>query len=41
MTEAATSVFLKICCPKDRQKPEKIPLKEFTFTKIAGFSPAT
>ena len=41
MTEAATSVFLKICFPKDRQKPEKIPLKEFTFTKIAGFRPAT
>ena len=37
--EASTSVFLKIHFHKVRQNTEKIPVKEFTFTKVAGFRP--
>ena len=41
MTEAAIRVFLKIRVPKRRQIPEKIPVKEFTFTIVAGLRPVT
>ena len=41
MTEEATRVFVKIPVPESRQNPEKIPVKEFTFTKVAGLRPAT
>lgn len=36
MTKVATSVFFKIRATKSRQNPEKIFVKEFTFTKVAG-----
>ena len=34
-------MFLKIHFPKRRQNPEKIPVKEFTFTEVSGLRPAT
>ena len=41
MTKVAISVFFKICATKSRQKPEKIFVKELTFTKVAGLMLAT
>ena len=41
MTEAATWVFFKIRIPKSSQNPKKNPVKEFTFTKVAGLRHAT
>ena len=41
MTEAAIRVFLKIRVPKRRQIPEKIHVKELTFTIVAGLRPVT
>ena len=31
----------KICVPRSRQNPEKVPVEEFTFTKVADLRPAT
>ena len=39
MIEAANRVFLKRHGPKRRQIPEKISMKEFTFTIAAGLRP--
>ena len=38
-TEAADWMFLKLCAPRGRLNPEKIPLKGFAFIKVASFRP--
>ena len=41
MAEAATECSLEVRVLRSRQIPEKIPVKEFTFTKVAGTRPVT
>ena len=39
--EISQKLFLKIRIRKSRQNAEKIPVKEFTFTKVAGLTLVT